>query len=439
MKKKILFIQPTIYDDFGNLVKKHRLYFVGLAYPLMAAYTPDEWDVEICLETIEEIPYDTDATVIGIGGMGQAANRGKDIAIKFKTLGKTVIMGGPMVSLAPDLAAPYCDSIIIGDSENLWHTVLKDIESDTLKKTYNEPLDVLSTPIPKYELLLSKKIGDFLPVQAGRGCPQTCSFCSIYCIYRTKYLKREIPEVIRDIKHIKSLGFKKFLLLDDNIISNKKYMLTLCSEIKKLNMQWMSQCAIDIAKDDLLLKTAAESGCIMLSFGLESICKSSLGDMQKSWCNPDEYIELIDKVTAAGIDVASEMIVGADHDTIESLRETITFVKESRIMAPKFYIMTPIPGTDYFYQMQKEGRIIEKNLLSITASRAVITHPNMSTQQLNEIYWEIYDALYSLSAILKRVVFQKYFLKHPVRYSFLLMVNLFYKFQIRKRIAPIVM
>lgn len=134
-------------------------------------------------------------------------------------------------------------------------------------------LTKLTYPLPKYELILNKKIGIFLPVQAGRGCPKTCSFCSIYCLYKGHYLKREISEVIRDIKKIKELGFKQFLLLDDNIFSNREYAVELCSEIKKLKMHWMTQCSIDIAKDEELLEIIASSGCYALSFGLESISK----------------------------------------------------------------------------------------------------------------------------------------------------------------------
>ena len=59
MNKKILFIQPTIYDDEGKLLKRNRLYFVGLAHPLLSALLPEGWSSEICLEAIEEIPWDT--------------------------------------------------------------------------------------------------------------------------------------------------------------------------------------------------------------------------------------------------------------------------------------------------------------------------------------------------------------------------------------------
>ena len=41
MNKKILFIQPTIYDEEGKLLKRSKLYFVGLAHPLLSALLPE--------------------------------------------------------------------------------------------------------------------------------------------------------------------------------------------------------------------------------------------------------------------------------------------------------------------------------------------------------------------------------------------------------------
>ena len=439
MKKKILFIQPTIYDDNGKLVKKNKLFFVGLAYPLLAAMLPNTWEAEICLETIEDIPFDTDASVIGIGGMGHAANRSKDIAIEFKKRGKTVLMGGPMASLAPDVAKKYFDSVVIGDSEDVWETVINDIENNNLQPFYKKELNSLSTPLPRYDLIINKKIGDFLPVQAGRGCPNTCKFCSIYCIYRGKYLRREISEVMRDIEYVKSLGFKKFLLIDDNIASDPDYMKELCIEIKKLNMKWMSQCSIDIGKNSDLLKAVAQSGCFTLSFGLESICKESLAEINKTWCNPDEYKTILNNIINAGIDIASEMIVGIDTDTKESLMRTIDFVLESNIVAPKFYIMTPIPGTDYYNDMLQANRIVEDDIFKYSPSHAVISHSNMTTAELEEMYWKIYDKVYTVKNILKRTLFNKNFFKFPDRYMFFLMVNLYYRYQIKRKIAPNIM
>jgi len=359
-----LFIQPTIYDDDGKPVKKRRLYFVGMAFPLLAAMLPEGWTAEICIETIEDIPYNTDADVIGLGGMGHAANRAKDIAKEFKNRGKTVLMGGPMVSLIPEFAKQYCDSVMIGDAEECMAQICKDIESGELKPFYNKPLEKLSTPLPKYELVTNKRIGDFLPVQAGRGCPNSCKFCSIFCIYRNKYLKRPIDEVIRDITYIKSLGFKKFLLIDDNIVADAPYMTELCAKIKPLKMKWMSQCAIQIADNPALLKAAAESGCYVLSLGLESISKPTLDGFNKTFCEPADYLRIIKTINDAGIEIASEMIIGADGDTPETLDKTIEFVRNSNIIAPKFYCLTPIPGTDFYEECKQKGVLTDENILS---------------------------------------------------------------------------
>ena len=107
---------------------------------------------------------------------------------------------------------------------------------------------------------------------------------------------------MRDIEYIKKLGFKQFLLVDDNIVSDPEYMLELVRRIKPLKMRWMSQCAIQIADYDQLLKAVAESGCYVLSFGLESIQKEAMKGINKDWADPNDYLRVIKKVNDAGIE-----------------------------------------------------------------------------------------------------------------------------------------
>lgn len=436
MNKKILFVQPTIYDDEGKLLKKNRLFFVGLAHPLLSALLPEGWSSEICLEVIEEIPWDTDCDVIGIGGVGHAAKRAKDIAVEFKKRGKIVFMGGPMVSLIPEVAIEYCDSVMIGDSEETIAELCHDIENNTLKKFYEKPLTSLSFPTPKYELVTKKKIGNFLPVQAGRGCTNTCKFCTIASLCKGHYIRRSIDEVIRDIKYVKSLGFKEFLLVDDNIVSDPDYMLELCRQIKPLKMRWMSQCAIQIADHDELLQAVADSGCYVLSFGLESIVKDAMKEINKTWADPADYVRIIKKVNDAGIEVASEMIIGIDTDTVESLDQTIEFIKNSNIIAPKFYCYTPIPGTPLNKEMNALGRIADHNILEYRPSKSVLNTPHFTADQVTEQYWRVYKELYTIKSILKRTILHKRMLKHPFRTLFFFGVNMVYRGNIKRGVAP---
>lgn len=436
--KKILLIQPSPYDQNHMPIKKKRLYFVGLAMPLLAAMMPDDWDAEIVLEILEDIPWDTDADIIGISSMGHGVIRSIDIAKEFKRIGKTVILGGYMASIMAEEATKYCDAVVVGDAELVWKELLDDYEKGILKSIYEKNLEkgIFSTPLPRFDLIIHKNIGDFLPVQAGRGCPNTCSFCSVACLYKGHYIKKPLEEVVRDIKQVKELGFKKFLLLDDNIFSDREYLHELLKEIKNLNMEWMSQCDIRIGKESELLKELAESGCNTLSFGLESISRESLVGMNKSWANPSKYPELIANIQSHGIDVSTEMVVGGDGDTLESIKLTKNFIEENKISVPRFYILTPIPGTKFFKEIEAEGRLINDNIYSFDGTKAVHIPKNITPEELTKAYWELYESLFTYGSIIKRNILRKEFLKKPGKYLFYFIVNLFYRYQIKQKITP---
>ena len=434
--KKLLLIQPSPYDKNHNPIKKKRLYFVGLAMPLLAAMTPKEWEVEICLETIENVPLETDAGLIAISTMGHGVLRSIDLAKHYRSKGKKVILGGYMASIMAEEAVQFCDAVVIGDAEEVWEDMLKDYENDALKAVYHKPIQKLSTPLPRFDLILDKSIGDFLPVQAGRGCPNCCSFCSVACLYEGSYIKKDLSEVKRDIEQVKALGFNKFTLLDDNIHGDRAYLIKLLEMIKPFKMKWMSQCDIKIGRDKELLKLLKESGCYALSFGIESISQESLNHMDKGWANPLEYTELINNIVSAGIDVSTEMVVGGEGDTLESIRRTKDFIEQNKICVPRFYILTPIPGTKFFKEMFADGRILSDNIYSFDGCKAEHMPQNMTPEELTKAYWDLYNALFSYKSIIKRTLLRKDFFKRPINYLFYATVNLFYRSHIKKGITP---
>lgn len=437
-KTKILLIQPTPYAPDGTLIKKKRLYFVGLALPLLAALTPDTFNVEICYETIEEVPLDTDAHIIGISSMGHGVHRTIDLAKHFKAMGKVVVLGGYMVSLMPQEAQKYCDAVFVGDSEATWPAFLKDFQQGTLKPLYQQALteDTYKPPIPRYDLITSKAIGNFLPVQAGRGCINTCSFCSIACLYKGHYYRRPLEDVLRDIQVVKDLGYNQFLLLDDNLFSDRTYSLDLCSRLAPLKMKWMTQCDIQIGNDHELLEALRKAGCFALSFGLESIEQTSLDALQKPWAKVEAYTAQLKNIRNHGIALSTEMVIGADGDTLSSIKRTAKAITQWRIAVPRFYILTPIPGTLYYQKMAKEERLYMTDIYKYTGDSAVHIPKNMSPEALTLAYWQLYKSVYSLSSILRRTLFTRDLLRYPIRTLFYLYINLYYKYHISRGITP---
>jgi radical SAM superfamily enzyme YgiQ (UPF0313 family) len=435
---KLLLVQPTQYDAAGKLCKQKKIYLPGLQFPLLAAMTPPQWEIEAKIEVVDDIDFESDADLVGIGGMGHAAFRGLEIAREFKRRGKTVVMGGYMASMAVDEALKTVDSVVVGDAEISYPLMLDDFEKKGRpERAYRHPISTLDgLPLPRYEILTEKPIGDMLPVQAGRGCPNICGFCSIACLYEGKYLFRPVEQVLRDIARVKELGFKSFYLIDDNILGNPAYFLELCAAIKPLKMTWASQCSLALGDRPELLKAARESGVSMLSFGVESITQEGLDRLGKSWLRVADHERRIKAISESGIMVSSEMIAGTDSDTEESLSATYGFVMRNRIPVPRFYILTPIPGTELWKQYRDEGRLLTQDIAEYTTLKTVHRPARIGPDELDAAFWKLYRKTYSFGSILKRTLFHPCFWKRPGTYLFAFFVNMHYLRYIRRGVPP---
>lgn len=435
---KILFIQPTQYRSDGkSLCKQKKIHLPGLAFPLLAAMLPPHWETKLLIEVVDKIDYEIDADLVAIGTMGHAMFRGMEIADKFRSRGKKVVLGGYMASIAFKEALKHSDAVVIGDAEISFPKMINDFEKGELQKVYNNPVSALDNlPVPKYSLLLEKPIGNMLPVQAGRGCSYQCSFCSIACLYKGKYLTRPLDEVIRDIKVIKSLGLKRFYLIDDNIISNPRYLEQFCDNVTKLKMKWATQCSLQLARNKRLLEKVVASGGELLSFGIESINQEGLNLLNKSWLKVEEHEKNLDELRKAGLVVSSEMIVGTDGDTEQSIRETKKFVERNRIAIPRFYILTPVPETELYDQMRKENRLVTEDWKLFDGSRCVHKPKLIEPERLTQMYWWLNRQIFSFRSIFKRILLNPSLWKKPYMIIFALMVNLHYRKYILKKVTP---
>jgi radical SAM superfamily enzyme YgiQ (UPF0313 family) len=403
-RRKVLIISTTLVRDNGTLLKQGRLWLPALNVALLAALTPPDWEAEIVYETIEDIPWDTDADLIALSCMGVGLWRGLQVARAFRERGKTVVIGGPMASIAPEQVMEHCNAVCVGDAEQLWETILRDFERGSLKQLYSDKPrlacleaggklihSLTGVPTPRYDLIVSKKVGYWLPVLIGRGCPNHCEFCSIHAYYDGRYLRRPIADVVRDVEAVKSLGVSRILLIDDNIGSDPAYALKLCRALKPLRIIWMGQCALTVTRHPELLKAMVESGCQTLSVGLESVNQESLEKAGKGFMRAEEYNHMLGILSSSGIDISSEMILGMDGDGPDTFARTAELILHNRIRVPRFYILTPIPGTVLHERMEREGRILDADYSHYTAARAVFTPRQMTPEHLETEYWRLYE------------------------------------------------
>ena len=78
---------------------------------------------------MEPLDLNQEADLVGITAMTTTVQRGYEIADHFRQRGIKVVMGGMHVSALPEEALPHCDSVVVGEAEDLWPALLRDFDS----------------------------------------------------------------------------------------------------------------------------------------------------------------------------------------------------------------------------------------------------------------------------------------------------------------------
>jgi radical SAM superfamily enzyme YgiQ (UPF0313 family) len=394
-------IVPTWEDEKKRKMKGKAFRLPQLSLGLIGALTPKDIPVRYIDENMEEINYDDTADLVGITAMTSTAPRAYKIAREFRKRGAKVIMGGIHPSVLPDEALRYCDSVVIGEVEPVWHQVIKDFQNKELQPRYQakELPDVAKIPLPRRELYKGKGYLITSLLQITRGCPFDCTFCSANLFSGRIFRTRPVESVITEIEqtNTKFIGF-----LDDNIVGNRAYAKELFRALIPLKITWLAQASLTMAEDDELLSLMAKSGCKGVFIGLESVTSEGLAEVNKRYQKAAQMSEKIKKIHDHGILIEGSFIVGLDTDDQSVFERTLAFTKDNKLEVASWGILTPYPGTPLQKRLIEENRIVSYDWRLYTCGRTVFKPKNMTVDQLQEgLDWCWYQ-FYSYPSIFSR-------------------------------------
>jgi radical SAM superfamily enzyme YgiQ (UPF0313 family) len=395
--------------------RKYRVW-KPLGLMTIAGLTPPEWEVTIIDENLGAPDYARlpRPDLVGLTAFTSQAPRAYELAAQFRARGVPVVMGGIHASMCLDEALQHVDTVVKGEAESVWATVLEDAGKKALAPLYEGDLaafedDAISLPA-RHDLLPHGYA--FGVIQTTRGCPLNCHFCSVSAFNGRRYRPRPIATVISEFALIPE---RLVLIVDDNLIGTRKDHLARAKDLFRamiaagIGKKWVCQATINIADDEELLTLAEKAGCIGVFIGFESPSDEGLAETGKRYniLKGKDLAGSVRRIHRHGMLVVGSYIMGLDCDLPGIGRRIADAANDCGIDLLNVLFLTPLPGTRLWDQMRGQGRIVAGDFPSdwryYTLGFPVANYRRLTWTQIGREMEECWRNFYSGGKIARRV------------------------------------
>jgi radical SAM superfamily enzyme YgiQ (UPF0313 family) len=403
---RILLISPDrkgIVQERQRGKQRLRGTFPPLSLLQVAALTPPEHEVILQDEAVQELDLGAACDVVGITALTSSAPRAYDVADAFRARGIPVVIGGMHASACAEEALEHCDAVVVGEAEGKWPRLLTDLERGELQSIYRDGgfPHLETVPPPRRELM---RRSDYIvpdTLQATRGCTHSCSYCSVSTFFGHQVRTRPVQAVAEEVA---SLPGKVVAFVDDNIMARPGYAAQLFKALSGMGKKWFAQASTAVLQNAELVKLAGRSGCQLIFIGLETLSSKALSQVNKRFNVVSRFQDTIKRLHDAGIGVVGAFMFGFDGEDESVFERTAAFADRARIDLPQYSILTPLPGTPLYAQMEAEQRIIDRDWSKYDGGHAVFLPRGTTPERLEEGLKSALKHSYSRLGILRRLL-----------------------------------
>jgi radical SAM superfamily enzyme YgiQ (UPF0313 family) len=345
--------------------------------------------------------------------------RACDLARQFLAEGCAVMIGGFHVSGASSGRAdlpPECQAIVdegvtlvLGEVENHWTGLLHDAIAGRLRRVYNvlDSLpDLTVQPLPRTSPRLQRKfaVRGYGTIDAGRGCPFDCSFCTIISVQgrtmRGRGAGAILDHIRREYRAGRGGGIRHYFFTDDNFARNPAWEAILDGLIalraEGIAIDFMMQVDIAAARIPRFVDKAAAAGCVQVFIGMESLREDNLLAAGKRQNRVQTYRQMIDRWHEAGVVCHVGFIIGFPHDTPERVAEDVRALAEDlTVDQASFFMLTPLPGSRDHRRAVEAGTPLDPDYNNFDSFRAVAPHPTMTAEAWTAAYRAAWTSFYT--------------------------------------------
>jgi len=447
----VILVRTSKYDDEGYVVRHWRGTLPSNTLSCLNSLTEgvvrsgELGPIEVRVEVIDEIVSRVDPAALGrrhrrdgtkvvVGLVGVQTNqfpRAQDLARQFKTQGFDVIIGGFHVSGAMAMSPttpPECQemldagvTLVLGEVEGRWGALLRDALADRLQPLYDyllTPPDLTDMPLPRASRRTQRRfvLTHSGTIDAGRGCPFSCSFCTIINVQGRKMRSRSAAGILDQVRENYWLkgrsGVRHYFFTDDNFVRNPQWEaifdgLIRLREHEGIHVNFMMQVDVQAPKVQGFVDKAARAGCVQVFIGMESVRDDNLQVGGKPQNKAADYRDMIACWHEVGVVVHVGYIIGFPCDTYERVMEDVRTLRETlHVDQASFFMLAPIPGSRDHQTAVRAGVALDPDYNNYDSFHATAPHPRMSKQEWERAFRDAWVEFYSFEHMRRSLLAQ---------------------------------
>ena len=338
------------------------------------------------------------------------------------------VLGGPHVTVTDEKTIrenPETDIVVRGEGEQTMLELvdlrsksnlknLDEVAGITFRKnghiirTQDRPfiqnLDEL--PFPAYKFFPLSKYRRFgrliLPIITSRGCSFRCSFCRAPLMAGNRFRARSPGNVVDELVWLRDVHKPDaFTFHDETFTHNKKRVFEICEEMKNRNigLPWDCSTRVDQVSEEVLAKMR-DANCQFVSFGVESGSQKILNVMRKG-VTVEQNERAIKWAKEVGLSVSISIIVGYPGETMDTLEQTLDFIRRTQPDDVYMSLATPCPGIELYDLVKELGWEMSEDWSHFDMHAQVFKNPDLPVD-LRETRRRFYNQFYSPSYILHK-------------------------------------
>lgn len=414
---KVKFILPSLTEaesPFWRPIKYALFPPLGLA--TLAAYLdPDEDDAEIVDQHVQRLDLEDAPDLVAIQVYITNASRAYAIADAYRRKGVCVILGGLHVTSLPEEASAHADVIFLGPAEESFPRFLQDYrEGKDAKRYFSKARTLVGVPPMRRDLIERRRYLVPNSIVVTRGCPHHCEFCYKDAFYQggKSFYTQKVDDALTEIERLPG---RHLYFLDDHLLGNRRFARDLFRSMRGMDRVFQGAATVDSILEGNLIEEAAAAGLRSIFIGFESLDPRNLQQSNKQQNLGRDYALVVERLHDLGIMINGSFVFGLDGDDEDVFSRTVDWAIDSGITTSTFHIATPYPGTAFYEEMRRAGRLLTDDW-DLYDTRHVVFEPHgMTRAALKDGYDRAYRDFYTWRAIAKASLFHgsaKHQLKH---------------------------